>query len=1193
MNIDAVLENIRSTGKLEISLTLLNDDHLLKKLNESAINIHTVEIQSTRKLEEVLKKYSLPSCLKSLRITDNNLDYEDIFTLIRSLRTVKNLHELHLIGTKFKVSSFICFISVLIDCSDIQSLCLTDNGLTEEERNCLVTTFSSMKNLKNLNLTKNNLTETQANDILLKHGESKTTVSLDLSQNALQGDKIISKICKLMSLEELNLSHNHIRFSQFHGLDEESDNFFTNVKIISLSSNHLTSDDICLLPSLIRSCLVSLDLDLNHVGCSVWSLCSLRIRHLNVLSLANTDISGPAVQGLIKVLTSARQLEELNLSSNNLMLEDFHQLVSPLSSLTKLKKLNLNNNLGGISFVLEKVLPCMKYLEELRLNNTHLNSDDCNKLFESLKFLKELKYLDLSNNAIGSFGAKRLADILKEFPLLEGLDLSKCCIQEDEISALCVCLKPLVKLKYLNLSGNRINADEILVDSLFFSSTSALEGVILSDIIHGEKLFHSMIPLQFRLRKLHLSEMKLRPRDVEALATMLSSLSFLEELVLTDVDVTDSNCDEIFDAIGKIKKLKKLVLRGIRVDNKKAFFDMLSCLSVLEEIVFPEFVIDFSDTECVNVLQSLVYLKSLDLSQTEIYSEALADVLPTLQLLQRLVLGQVLGSFWYKMHLAVGKLKYLKELDLFRSRVDEFRAMALAETLPSLPLLEILVLGDGKFLNEGSMERLFLAVGKLKYLKKLSLSYYHEDGSTDLVPLTEVLPSLQFLEELTLKDLDFDYGGGTQLFHAIGKLQYLKKLSLFCDGYGSIDLVTLSDVLPALQFLEELTLKKLVFDYGSGTQLFHAIGKLQYLKKLNVCDSQIDKPNLISLAKVLPSLQWLEELELDYCQIDDDNDDDDDDDDECNAQLFCAIKELKYLKKLTLFISGYTQVDLIPLARALPSLQWLEELKFRNCFINDESNTKLFKALGNLKYLKKLALLEFRLTETDAVAALSEALVSLPLLEKLVLKRVKFDDGCDVQLFHAVGKLKYLKKLTLLFSGYTQTTLISLARTLPSLQWLEELKFRNCFINDESNTKLFKALGNLKYLKKLALLEFHSIQTDAVAALSEALVSLPLLEKLVLKCVEFDDRCDVQLFHAVGKLKYLKVLNLRLTDITQAGAVILTNLLPTLRNLREFGLPDIKSNENETSSDQEHEKSRALQNELKAAALRIPGLKVY
>ena len=1040
------------------------------KLNESTINIHTVEIQSTCKLEEVLKKYSLPSCLKSLRITDNNLDYEDIFTLIRSLRTVKNLHELHLIGTKFKVSSFICFISVLIDCSDIQSLCLTDNGLTEEERNCLVTTFSSMKNLKNLNLTKNNLTETQANDVLLKHGESKTTVSLDLSQNALQGDKIISKICKLKSLEELNLSHNQIRFSQFHGLDEERDNFFTNVKIISLSSNHMTSDDICLLPSLIRSCLVSLDLDLNHVGCSVWSLCSLRIRHLNVLSLANTDISGAAVQGLTRVLTSARQLEELNLSSNNLMLEDFHQLVSPLSSLTKLKKLNLNNNLGGISFVLEKVLPCMKYLEELRLNNTHLNSDDCNKFFESLKFLKELKYLDLSNNAIGSCGVKRLADILKEFLLLEGLDLSKCCIQGDEISALCVCLKPLVKLKYLNLSGNRIDADEILVHSLLFPSTSALEEVILSDIIHGEKLFHSMIPLQFRLRKLHLSEMKLRPRDVEALATMLSSFIFLEELVLTDVHFTDRNCEKIFDAIGKIKNLKKLVLRGITLDNKKAFFDMLSCLSVLEEIVFPEFVIDRSDTECVNVLQSLVYLKNLDLSQTIISSEALVDVLPTLQLLQRLVLGQVLRLYSCnkrQMYLAVGKLKYLKELDLLRSSVDKFDAMALAEILPSLQLLEILALGIVEF-NEGSNKQLFLAVAKLKYLKKLSLSY-DEDGSTDLIPLTDVLPSLQFLEELTLNNFKFDD--------------------------------------------------------GSGTQLFHAIGRLQYLKKLNLWDVQIPKPDLISLADVLPSLQWLENLELKNFGTDH----------ECNVKLFCAIRELKYLKKLTLFLPLYTEIDYISLAKALPSLQWLEELKLKDCFSDDES---------------------------------------------------------DTQLFHAVGKLKYLKKFTFECLGRTQDCKV-LAEVLPSLQFLEKLNLEKSIHDDESDTKLFKALGNLKYLKKLGLRRFRSIQADAVAALSEALVSLPLLEKLVLKRVKFDDGCDVQLFHVVGKLKYLKVLNLESTDITQAGAVILTNLLPTLRNLREFRLPlYIKSNENETSSVQEREKREALKHELKAAALRIPGLKV-
>jgi hypothetical protein len=54
----------------------------------------------------------------------------------------------------------------------------------------------------------------------------------------------------------------------------------------------------------------------------------MRSKHLKVLSLANTDICGPAVEGLAILLSSVTELEELNLSSNNLMLEDFRNLQS-------------------------------------------------------------------------------------------------------------------------------------------------------------------------------------------------------------------------------------------------------------------------------------------------------------------------------------------------------------------------------------------------------------------------------------------------------------------------------------------------------------------------------------------------------------------------------------------------------------------------------------------------------------------------------------------------------------------------------------------------------------------------------------------------------------------------------------------------------------------------------------------------
>ena len=334
MDIDSFLENVKSTGKLEISSSILDNDDLMEKLNTSTINIHTVEIESTCKLHQALRVFSLPSCLTVLCINDNMLNLEDICALIRSLSTVimNNLHELSLSHTRFKDNAFISFLNVLISCSSLRKLCLIDNGLNKQEINFLITAFDSLKNLVNLNLSKSNVTETQVIDILQKQ-EGKSIVSLDLSQNVLQGNEIFFRICHLQSLEELNLSCNHIRFFSLPNLEKRRVHLPISTTTILLSSNHMMPLDICRFCHLVRSDLLKLNLDFNHVGGSVWSLCSLSIRHLKVLSLANTDIGGPAVKGLAILLSLVGELEELNLYSNNLVLADFQQLQSPLSNL--------------------------------------------------------------------------------------------------------------------------------------------------------------------------------------------------------------------------------------------------------------------------------------------------------------------------------------------------------------------------------------------------------------------------------------------------------------------------------------------------------------------------------------------------------------------------------------------------------------------------------------------------------------------------------------------------------------------------------------------------------------------------------------------------------------------------------------------------------------------------------------------
>ena len=1117
VRVDEFFENVRLISTLKISLKVLNNDAVMERLNESSIDIHTVEIESTCKLHQVLSRYSLPSCLRVLRINDNNLNLVDMSELLKCSNSMNSLHTLDLCRTKFKDSSFYALISVLNSCKGLISLSLTDNDLTKAEITGLITTFESIKNFEKLNLSKSYITEAQAYDILQKLEQSNNIASVDLSNNALQGNKIVLGICQLQSLEEVDLSHNYIRFSPLPDFEGKHDSLSINTKNISLSSNHMTPCDLSQFCSLVRSNLLKLYLDLNHVGNSIWSLCSLglRIKHLKVLSLANTNISD-AVHGLAALLSLVRKLEELNLSSNNLMSAHCQQLQSSLLNLSQLKKLNLSNNPDGISVLLKTTLPSLKNLEELRLSNTHLNGSDLKRICDSLASFESLKYLELSINTIGPDGIKELANILQEFPFLERLDLSRSCLQDDDINVLCQGLVPLKELKYLDLSGNIVDG-QILDDEWLLPPT--LEELAFSHVIHGEKLFAKVETLQ-NVKKLHLTNLKLRACDVEILATTLSSFPKMEELSLADIIIACSceyNCkcyEQLFTALGNLKYLKKLELSKMHISKTTG-------------------------------------------------EQALTRVLPSLTLLEKLVLVEInsYDECDEQLFTALGNLKYLKELDLSRININKTGAEALARVLPSLTLLEKLVLGY-IFSHDECNEQLFAALGNLKYLKELDLGGRYK---TVAEALARVLPSLTLLEKLVLGYIPFHSEcDEQQLFAALGNLKYLKELNLRRININKTGAEALARVLPSLTLLEKLVLGYIFSHDECNEQLFAALGNLKYLKELDLGETY--KTVAEALACVLPSLTLLEKLVLRYSSSYD----------ECDEQrLFTALGNLKYLKELHLGMICINKTGAEALARVLPSLTLLEKLVLGSIDHDDECDQQqLFAALGNLKYLKELYLGGIYINKAG-VEALARVLPSLTLLEKLELEEIGLIDyECDEQLFAALGYLKYLKELDLSRICSGEISAESLTRVLPSLTLLEKLVLGYISFDDDCNEhELLAALGNLKYLKELDLREVCISKTGA-EALARVLPSLTLLKKLVLGYILFDDECDEHvLLTALGNLKYLKELSLSRIKINKTGAATLTTTLPRLRSLKTFCLPQIKNDDDGT-----------LKNNLKTAA---------
>jgi hypothetical protein len=68
-----------------------------------------------------------------------------------------------------------------------------------------------------------------------------------------------------------------------------------------------------------------------------------------------------------------------------------------------------------------------------------------------------------------------------------------------------------------------------------------------------------------------------------------------------------------------LENLKKLDLAGMKGNNGKAFIEILSSLSFLEEIVFPHILMHDDDvTGFFDALRSLKYLKNLDLGRSTI-----------------------------------------------------------------------------------------------------------------------------------------------------------------------------------------------------------------------------------------------------------------------------------------------------------------------------------------------------------------------------------------------------------------------------------------------------------------------------------------------------------------------------------------------------------------------------------------------
>ncbi len=134
--------------------------------------------------------------------------------------------------------------------------------------------------------------------------------------------------------------------------------------------------------------------------------------------------------------------------------------------------------------------------------------------------------------------------------------------------------------------------------------------------------------------------------------------------------------------------------------------------------------------------------------------------------------------------------------------------------LPSLQLLEVLKLGKIDFDDEGG-KQLFAAVAKLKYLKNLELYRTLSTGAS-VANFAEALPSLHCLEKLSLCDM-YENESDQQIFAAIESLRFLNELDLYSCHITQAGATTLISVLPKLHNLKRIKIDDMVEDDENKT----------------------------------------------------------------------------------------------------------------------------------------------------------------------------------------------------------------------------------------------------------------------------------------------------------------------------------------------------------------------------------------
>ncbi|XP_064375425.1 protein NLRC5 isoform X2 [Dromaius novaehollandiae] len=807
-----------------------------------------------------------PIASKKIRLTDSHFQVSDLEKLCAVLKECSSISELDLSNTALGDKGLWQLLQFLPSLKMLHSLKLNDNQISLNSVFSLAHSLSTLEHIKTMNLSLGHMqvvhttfwerisrasSTSRSSRSFLAHPKPVANGQCFRLRDCAMGPEDVTMLCQILAestqLTEIELSGNSLSDQCIARLLTFLPHL-CHLTLLSIRNNNFSPCCTVLLVNSINLCKRIRKVEVRssenaflHFGKSMESKetsCSLSrnqlgdeglrclLDHLHQgpitcsLNLSHNRISQDGVLDLINAFSTSGNITEVQVSlcSKATLIIKLTSRDDPRKIL-RLTECNFQpEHLEKLCSVLEKCSSLTEYVSSK--NNVSVQTAET--LLHCLK--KNLGPLKISIEE--PWVCKESVTSLLELAVQACGNITEITICKDKtLFQLCMGFPPC--LEKVESVVSRLNLNELEVKRACFyqrvhEKCAQLQELRWSHVeLHGdeaEMLVSILLPLP-ELKKFGLTSSSIMPTGIDYLITGLQKCQAIEELNLGHMRLSDATIPKLVLGLCEMPSLKRLLLNhnSIGDDGCSRLADALRKMHYLEEINLSHNKI--GDPGLINiaaVLLEMPNLKRIDLSgnsPSPVGGEKLMD--------------------------ALACCKHIEELLLSRNVFGDKTAVKLALCLPHMSDLKILHLQDNNIGPTGGTELARALVG-CRLLEEISLS---ENclGEGGIHALSKGLPCFEQLRKIDLKLCGITDDASKSLSHGFRQCPSMEEIILSWNTLGDRGAGELASALPRMEKLKMLDLEKNLIGACGATKLAEELAKCPEIQFIRLWNNPVPK----------------------------------------------------------------------------------------------------------------------------------------------------------------------------------------------------------------------------------------------------------------------------------------------------------------------------------------------------------------